>query len=113
MLNILVALRLWSHFWQGQRIVIQCDNQAVVSTLRSGRTKDVLLAAIARNILFLCASRDLEVNFIHILGKNNRAADLLSRWQNTSEQIQELVQLVPNFIWCEVHESMLNIDWDM
>ena len=33
MLNILVALRLWGYRWQGQRIVIKCVNQAVVTIL--------------------------------------------------------------------------------
>ena len=33
MINILVALKVWDKQWAGQRIVINCDNQAVVAVL--------------------------------------------------------------------------------
>ena len=50
MVNILVAIRTWGHLWKGQKVVIHCDNQAVVAVLRSGHTRDFTLAAMARNI---------------------------------------------------------------
>ena len=72
MLNILVALRVWGHRWQGKRIIIHCDNQAVVIILNSGKTKDTTLAAITRNIAMLTAINDINLNTIHIPGKLNR-----------------------------------------
>ena len=51
MLNILVAIRTWGTSWQGKNIKIHCDNQSVVSVLTTGKTRDEVLAAIARNIL--------------------------------------------------------------
>ena len=50
MVNILVAIRTWSPQWQGKKVIIHCDNQAVVSILRSGHTRDMTLAAMALNI---------------------------------------------------------------
>ena len=41
MLNILVALRVWCHHWATHRILLKCDNQAVVSVLNSGKTQDL------------------------------------------------------------------------
>ena len=55
MVNILVAIRLWGRLWQHKKIIIKCDNQAVVSILKLGKTKDSTLACIARNILFEAA----------------------------------------------------------
>ena len=56
MINILVAIRTWATLWQGKNIRIHCDNPAVVSVLTTGKTRDVLLAAIARNILMETAN---------------------------------------------------------
>ena len=53
MLNILVALRAWSQQWAASKILLKCDNQAVVSVLNSGRTQDLTLGAMARNISML------------------------------------------------------------
>ena len=50
MLNIMVTIRTWGQFWAGQRICVHCDNQAVVYVLTTGKTRDAILAVIARNI---------------------------------------------------------------
>ena len=50
MLNLLVAIKIWADPWSSQKVVLFCDNQAVVSVLNNSRTKDRTLAAIARNI---------------------------------------------------------------
>ena len=48
--NILLALRLFAKLWSTKKILIPCDNQAVVTVLKSGKTRDAFLAASARNI---------------------------------------------------------------
>ena len=78
MLNILVALRVWNNCWAKSRIRIACDNEAVVRVLGSGRTRDLTLAAIARNIQLQLATWDINLQVIHIPGKENQIADLLS-----------------------------------
>ena len=78
MLNILVALRVWQNFWAKTRVRIACDNEAVVQVLGSGRTRDLTLAAIARNIQLQVATWDINLQVIHIPGKENQIADLLS-----------------------------------
>ena len=84
MLNILVALRVWAKQWANKKVLLKCDNQAVVSVLNSGKTQDLTLAAMARNINMLLAVEDIELQVIHILGSDNKIADLLSRWSITS-----------------------------
>ena len=52
MLNILAALRVWQTQWSNMKVGIACDNLAVVQVLTSGKTRQLTLAAIARNIQF-------------------------------------------------------------
>ena len=52
MVNILLAVRTFVNHWKGHKILIKCDNQAVVSVLTSGRTRDPYLAVCAKNIIF-------------------------------------------------------------
>ena len=83
MLNVYLALRIWAPHWAGKRVRFECDNQAVVSVIKSGRTRDMILAAYARNICMLTAVFDIEITVIHLPGVENTVADLLSRWDNT------------------------------
>ena len=92
MINILVALRIWGSQWLHKRISIACDNEAVVYVLNSGRTKDLTLAAIARNIQLLLATYNIEIVVRHIPGKDNMVADLLSRWATTKHPMIRLNQ---------------------
>ena len=50
MVNIMVAYKLFSSQWEGTRLLIKCDNDAVVKVVQSGRARDPLLGALARNI---------------------------------------------------------------
>ena len=43
MVNILLAVRLFQAHWAGKKVLIKCDNEVVVSVLRSGNTKDTYL----------------------------------------------------------------------
>ena len=47
-LNILVALRIWGCHFSHKKLIIKYDNEASVSVLNTGRTKDPTLAAIYR-----------------------------------------------------------------
>ena len=111
MLNILVALRVWQHFWAKSRVRIACDNEAVVQVLGLGRTRDLTLAAIARNIQLQMATWDINLQVVHIPGKENQIADLLSRWNLTKDPQDRLSTLLPHHEWVTVHEDHLQIDW--
>ena len=110
MANILVAIKTFAKAWNGKRVLIKCDNQAVVNVLQSGRAKDPFLGACARNIWYVAALEDIDVQYVHALGKNNRAADLLSRWSNTLEDIKELHTLIVNPVWVPVNITLLDLD---
>ena len=55
---ILIACRLWGSSWSGLRIIVQCDNEAVVSSLNSGRVQDPYLAICLRAIWLEAASNE-------------------------------------------------------
>ena len=71
MLNILVAVRVWAKYWATHKILIHCDNWAVVTIMESCKTRDLTLAAICRNILMECAKFDTDLQTVHIPGKRN------------------------------------------
>ena len=79
MVNILVALKVFCRQWAGKRVMVHCDNQAVVCVLQSGKVRDPFLGACARNVWLWAATFDIELTYVHVMGKYNRAADLLSR----------------------------------
>ena len=111
MLNILVAVRLWGTLWKNHRVIIKCDNQAVVSVLNTGKSSDSILCAIARNILFQCAKFDINLRLIHVLGKNNELADTLSRWFQPNIKQELLYKKIPNPVWCNPPRTYLDINW--
>ena len=44
MVNFVIVLRLWGHFWRHSRVNIFSDNLAVVQVINSGKSKDMFLA---------------------------------------------------------------------
>ena len=113
MLNILAALRLWAKQWSNKKILLKCDNQAVVSVLNLGKTQDMTLAAMARNINMLLAMEDIELQVIHILGSDNKIADLLSRFSIASNPDVKLRQLIKNPLWLTLSSDILNLHWSI
>ena len=80
MINILLAVRLFTQTWKGRKILIKCDNVAVVNVMKSGRARDPFLGACARSVWFESTLADTHLHYGHIMGKRNRVADLLSRY---------------------------------
>ena len=81
--------------------------------LNSGKTRDLTLAAIARNIQLLLATYNIEIVVRHIPGKNNMVADLLSRWDTTKQPMARLSQLIPHHVWITLSPDVSEIDWSI
>ena len=79
MLNILIALRVWGKRWQDSRVVIWCDNRAVVDLLGGNRTRDGELGALLREILMEQVLFNIQLTIKHVRGESNPIADALSR----------------------------------
>ena len=110
MLNILVALRVWADAWKNCTIEVHCDNLSVVTVLCSGKTKNSSLATISRNIFMVASRYDIFLKVSHIPGKENKIADLLSRWDNSPSNILKLRNLLPSHNWVEIEASHFELD---
>ena len=110
MLNVVVALKVWSQLWADKKVKIHCDNQAVVEVLTTGKTKDPFLATCARNIWLIAAIFNIEIIVIHVPGQNNHIADLLSRWVITVNSEDKVRQYLPNFIWINTHIDLTKLN---
>ena len=105
MLNILVTIRVWKESWANTSVRVACDNEAVVKVLNSGQ-----LGAIARNIFMAASSKDINLHVIHIPGKQNQVADLLSRWQGSEIDKSNLKKYKKNVTWVEVQSYQVVVD---
>ena len=80
MWGVIISIRVWGHRLRGKKVVIKCDNDSVCHVVNHGRSRDLFLQAAMREIVFLCATYELEVRCQHISGVSNRIPDHLSRW---------------------------------
>ena len=110
MVNILLAVKLFANLCASKKILICCDYQAVVTVLKSGRTHDTFLATSARNIWYVTAIHDIEVQYTHISGASNQVADTLSRWQGSLAQVEFLYSQIPHPVWLPVSMDLLDLD---
>ena len=76
---IVMACALWGRKWQGSSILIHCDNEAVVSVVNAGCARETNLMHLLRCIFFVAAQFELTLTAAHIPGKDNTAADAISR----------------------------------
>ena len=107
MLNVMVAIKIWGTLWQNKNITIRCDNLPVVEVLNTGRPRDAILAACARNIWLLTAIYNIHLTVHHIQGHSNTIADLLSRWFTTPDNYTKLNTLLPQHMWVPAHIDLM------
>ena len=68
MINILVALKVWHLQWAGHRVLIHCDNQAVVLVLNTGKSRDDFLSKIAKNLFMWLSAFNIDLQVVHVAG---------------------------------------------
>ena len=76
---IIRAVTTWGHKWKSLRIIFHCDNMGVVAGAKSCYVKSENLMKHYRSLQFLTTTMDFEFHIVHIPGKTNELADLLSR----------------------------------
>ena len=90
LLPIVAGAAIWGSSWKGTVVLIQSDNQAVVSCLSSRSARDPHLAHLLRCLFFFKAHYEFEHQARHIAGSCNSAADALSR-----DKVTEFFSLCP------------------
>ena len=101
--------KVWHIQWAGLSVLIKCDNQAVVSVLTTDKTRDPVMAKYVRNIFLWLSAFNIDMRVIHIAGRLNPVADLLSQWHLTSNNFQKLQELVDPLVWVNVSEELLHV----
>ena len=79
LLPIVVAAAVWGRYWAGCTVRCMCDNEAVVSVIRTGSCKEGHMAHMLRCLFFLEARFGFVVVSAHVPGSFNTWADALSR----------------------------------
>ena len=80
LMPIVIAATLWGDRWRGKTIQCRTDNAAVVAIVNSGRSKNSSLAMhLMRTLFFVMARFDIAIVAVHLPGRENEAADALSR----------------------------------
>ena len=100
LLNIVVALKMWTQRWSGWTVQIYCDNLNSVCVLQSGKSRDVYMRACAREVFLLTAANDIDVQICHRPGLSMVWADALSR-EHTHPKFAKLVREDPHLAAAE------------
>lgn len=78
---IVVAAMTWGHAWKSKKLIVHCDNHAVVDIWHSHTSRSPLLMKLVRKLFFTAASYNFNIIIQHIPGIDNSIADALSRSQ--------------------------------
>ena len=85
----------------------------MVKVLNAGKARGPFLGTCARNIWYISALADVDLQYEHILGRDNTVADLLSRWQFSEQNVRQLEQFIENPVWLPVNVTMLEVDYNL
>ena len=80
MWGVIMCLRAWGVKLSRKRVVMNCDNMAVVSVLTHGRSKDLFLQGGMCEVAYLLAISGCELLMNFVNSKANEITDWLSRW---------------------------------
>ena len=79
LIPILLACAVWGSHWHGITVRANCDNEAVVTVINSGYSKEPFLSHLLRCIFFFSAKYDFLLTAAYIPGRLNTLADAISR----------------------------------
>ena len=82
--TIVVAVKFWAPKLHLRKFIVSCDNEAAVTVVNSGKSKDPFMKRCLRELWFTAAVYDCELTARHIPGVHNVLADALSRWHADS-----------------------------
>ena len=102
---IVVACRVWGHALSSKRVMIECDNMAVVYSVNNGTSKNQPIMTLIRDLFFVCSFYSFDVKLKHVAGILNIGPDLLSRLK--LEQFKERFPAADRFS-SFVHPSFLS-----
>ena len=93
LLPIVASAAVWGTNWAGRSVIFHCDNMAVVYALNARSAHDPNLSHLLGILFFFEAHFRFEHRACHIAGRDNLAADALSR--NDADSFFSLLPQAP------------------
>ena len=93
LLAVIVTVKTWIDRFASKSVVFECDNEAVVTVISTGRERDNRLLQYLRELTFVAAGV-FEFRVVHIFGKSNILPDLLSRWEEGDRIREKFFKLI-------------------
>ncbi|MCP3889851.1 MAG: hypothetical protein GY702_13400 [Desulfobulbaceae bacterium] len=78
---IYVSFCLWIKHFKNTKIVFLVDNLSIVYVLRSKTSRDLILMSMVRKMVVLAMLNNVHFSALHVPGRHNVIADLISRFQ--------------------------------
>lgn len=78
---IVLALQLWARQFTNQKVIMFCDNQAVVQIINKQSSRSPVVMSLVRLLVLTCLQCNVLFRAKHIPGYTNCMADCLSRGQ--------------------------------
>lgn len=103
---VVAARAAWAKDWTAMRILLQCDNAAVLACIQSGTSRAPYWITLSRCLAMLCARMNVLLSAQHVTGCNNAVADSLSRnnlqvfWQ-LAPSAQAHQEPIPELLWTD------------
>ena len=79
LMTVVLAAARWCHEWRNQRIYVFSDNTVTVAGVNKGTSRNPLIMECLRYLFWLSVTFNFHLRAIHIKGKYNDKADMLSR----------------------------------
>jgi hypothetical protein len=76
---LVLTVLVWGIERSGSRLVMGCDNQAVIAILNSGSSKNPVLMSLMRFFVLECLRLNVSISPIYVRSEDNTGPDLLSR----------------------------------
>jgi hypothetical protein len=78
-LAVVIAAHLWGAMWRDHKVIVFSDNKATVACINKGTSRNDVLMNSLRYLFWHSATHNYHLKAVHIPGKNNVKADVISR----------------------------------
>lgn len=100
----MLACAVWGKQWRQQRVVVCCDNIAVVAAWVAQSSEHLLIMHVLRCLQFVCAYFEIDLYIDHIRGSKNIIVDAVSRnilqvIHREKSGLDVLLTAIPQALW--------------
>jgi hypothetical protein len=100
LIPIVMATGVWGPQWKGSLVMVYCDNEGAAAVVNSGYSKVPRIMHLLRCLFFVKARFNIELSAVYLPGRQNLAADAISR-----DHLPFIFSQVPATRWGQVSIS--------